>query len=169
MSTRMFSDARGGLVAHRQRHLAPNAGIRVAGEPRCHRHDVEARAPHGTVGRDAQRRIVLRLGRARALATFRTQLIQQVNRTAAHVRAGIVEQRGDRVHRRRAARLQSFESDRANVDSGRAQRGDLPVDGCGVKGRGLRIQIPSGRSGKSRRTSSGPDPGVRRPSRRSSR
>ena len=57
----------GGLVAHRQRHLAPDAGVRVAGEPRGHRHDVETRAPHRAVGGDAQRRIGERLGRARAL------------------------------------------------------------------------------------------------------
>ena len=120
------------------RHLAPDAGVRVAGEPRGHRHDVETRAPHRPVGRDAQRRIGVRLGRSRALTALGTELIQEVDRPAAHVGAGIVEQRGDGVHRGRATRFQPFEADRPHVHRGRSQRRDQAVDRRGVERRDLR-------------------------------
>ena len=85
----------GGLIAHGQRHVAPDAGVLVARETGCHRNDVETCAPHRPIGSNAQRRIGMGLRRSCSLTALRPKLVQKVDRTAADIGAGILEQRRD--------------------------------------------------------------------------
>ena len=79
------------LVAQRERHLAPDAGVGVTRETGRDRHEVEICAPHRTVGGDAQRWIGLRLWRSRSLLSFGAELIEKINRAPADVGVGILE------------------------------------------------------------------------------